>query len=86
MTLPIPSSIIRNALGYINTDISMIMNHLMIADNPNSTPQQVIDAENIIKEGAKNLGKLLRTIEERTLWVMPATGYTNPQLKAKGII
>lgn len=86
MTLPISSNIIRNALGYINADISMIMNHLMIADNPNSTPQQIIDAENIIKEGAKNLGKLLRTIEERTLWVMPAKGYTNLELKKKGII
>ncbi len=86
MTLPISSVIIRNALGYISTDISMIMNHLMIADSPNATAQQVTDAENIVKQGVKNLGKLLRTIEERTTWTIPATGYTNGELKKKGII
>ena len=86
MTLPISSNIIRNTIGYIELEVSMINNNLRVVENPNSTPQQATDAENIIKQCTKNIGKLVRTIEERTSWTMPATGYTNAQLKGKGII
>jgi hypothetical protein len=86
LTLPISSTIIRNAIGYLSMEITALNNYLDTIDNPNSTQTDKDNAELEVKQFAKNIGKMCRTIEERTNWTMPATGYTNQQLTSKGII
>ena len=85
MTLPISSTIIRNALGYLQCEISALQNHLNTIDG-NSSRIEKDNAELEVIKFAKNIGKMVKTIEERTNWVMPVSGYTNQQLSSKGII
>ena len=85
MVLPISSTIIRNALGYLQCEISALQNHLNTIDG-NSSQTEKDNAELEVIKFAKNIGKLVKTIEERTKWTMPNIGYTNQQLKSKGII
>ena len=85
MTLPISSTIIRNALGYLQCEISALQNHLNTIDGSSSQIEKNRAESEVIKF-AKNIGKLVKTIEERTNWTMPNTGYTNVQLQNKGII
>ena len=85
MTLPISSSVIRNALGYLQCEISALQNHLNTLDGNSSKTEKALAETEVIKF-AKNIGKLVKTIEERTNWTMPNTGYTNQQLSSKGII
>lgn len=85
MTLPISTTVIRNALGYLQCEISGLQNHLNTIDR-NSSQAEKDKAELEIIKFAKNIGKLVRTIEERTNWTMPASGYTNIQLQNKGIL
>lgn len=85
MTLPISSTIIRNALGYLQCEISALQNHLNTIDG-NSSQADKNKAELEVVKFAKNIGKLVKTIEGRTNWTMPTTGYTNAQLQSKGII
>lgn len=85
MTLPISSTIIRNALGYLQCEISGLQNHLNTIDG-NSSQADKNEAELEVVKFAKNIGKLVKTIEERTNWTMPTSGYTNTQLQNKGII
>lgn len=86
MTLPISTTIIRNTVGYIDLEITMIGNFVNIIDNPNSSSEQIVDAENHIIQCSKNIGKLIKTLEEKTSWTMPSTGYTNKELQDKRII
>ena len=85
MTLPISSTVIRNALGYLQCEISGLQNHLGIIDGKSAQAEKD-RAELEVIRFAKNIGKLVKTIEERTNWTMPSTGYTNLQLQSKGII
>lgn len=85
MALPISTTIIRNVLGYLQCEISGLQNHLNTIDN-NSSQADKDKAELEVIKFAKNIGKMVRTIEERTNWTMPVSGYTNLQLQNKGII
>ena len=85
MTLPISSTIIRNALGYLQCEISALQNHLNTIDG-NLSQAEKVKAEIEVVKFAKAIGKLVKTIEERTNWTMPTSGYTNTQLQNKGII
>lgn len=85
MTLPISTSIIRNVLGYLQCEISILQNHLNIID-ANLSQSEKDKAELEVINFAKNIGKLVKTIEDRTNWKMPTTGYTNAELSTKGII
>ena len=85
MTLPVSTTIIRNALGYLQMDISGVMNHLKTIDG-NSSQVEKDNAELEVIKFAKNIGKMVKTIEERTNWTMPNSGYTKQQLQNKGII
>ena len=86
MTLPISTTIIRNVLGYLQCDISGIFNHLNTIDNPNSSLSDKNSAELEVIKFGKNIGKIVKTLEERVNMTIPATGYTNTQLQSKGII
>lgn len=85
MTLPISATILRNALGYLQCEISGLQNYLDTLNRNSSDAGKAI-AETKVIEFAKNIGKLVRTIEERTNWTMPKTGYTNQQLSDRKII
>lgn len=85
MVLPVSATIIRNVLGYLQYEISALQNHLNTVDS-NSSQAEKVKAELEVIKFAKNIGKLVKTIEEKTLWDMPKTGYTNLQLQSKGII
>lgn len=85
MALPVSTTIIRNALGYLQCEISGLQNHLNTIDG-NSTQSEKDAAELEVIKFGKNIGKMARTLEERTNWTMPASGYTNAQLQNKGII
>ena len=85
MTLPISPTIIRNVLGYLQCEISALQNHLNTIDG-NSSQADKDKAELEVIKFAKAIGKMVRTIEERTNWTMPNSGYTNLQLQSKGII
>jgi len=86
MTLPISTEIIRNVLGYLNVELSSISNYLNIIDNVNSTIQDKATAELQVKKFILNIGKMCKTVEEKTGFIMPIKGYTNIELKAKGLI
>ena len=86
MTLPISTDIIRNALGYLQCDISGLFNHLNTIDNPNSSQADKDSAEVEVIKFGKNIGKMAKTLEERVGMTIPASGYTNIQLSNKGII
>ena len=85
MTLPISTTIIRNALGYLQCDISALQNYLNILDSNAPQSEKNIAETEVIKFG-KNIGKMARTLEERTNMTIPLTGYNNTQLQNKGII
>lgn len=85
MVLPISTTIIRNALGYLQCEISGLQNHLSTIDR-NSSQADKDKAELEVIRFAKNIGKMVKTIEARTNWTMPTSGYTNAQLSSKGII
>ena len=85
MTLQISTTIIRNALGYLQCEISALQNYLNILDSNASRSEKDIAETEVIKFG-KNIGKMARTLEERTGMTIPLTGYTNIQLNNKGII
>lgn len=85
MALPISTTIIRNVLGYLQCEISGLQNHLNTIDG-NSSQADKDKAELEVIKFAKNIGKMVKTIEENTGWTMPITGYTNLQLQNKGII
>lgn len=86
MTLPISTTIIRNALGYLQCEISALQNHLNTIDNPNASAQEKTDAETNVIQFGKNIAKMIKTLEERTGMTIPSSGYTNTQLRNKGII
>ena len=85
MTLPISPTVIRNVLGYLQCEISCLQNHLNTIDG-NSSLAEKAKAELEVIKFAKAIGKMVKTIEARTNWTMPITGYTNLQLQSKGII
>lgn len=85
MVLPISPTIIRNVLGYLQCEISGLQNHLSTIDS-NSSQADKDRVELEVIRFAKNIGKMVKTIEERTNWTMPVSGYTNLQLQSKGII
>lgn len=85
MTLPISTTVIRNVLGYLQCEISALQNHLNTIDR-NSTIEEKNMAELEVRKFAIAIGKMVKTIEGRTSWVMPTSGYTNIQLQNKGII
>lgn len=85
MVLPITPTVIRNVLGYLQCEISGLQNHLNTIDR-NSSQAEKDAAEQKVIQFAKNIGKMVKTIEERTNWTMPNSGYTNQQLQNKGII
>lgn len=85
MTLPISTTIIRNALGYLQCEISALQNYLNVLDGNSSQSEKDVAEIEIIKFG-KNIGKMAKTLEERVGMNIPISGYTNIQLRSKGII
>lgn len=67
-------------------ELSAVQNYLNVIDNPNSSQVDITAAETKVKQFIQNIGKMCKTIEERTNWTIPSTGYTNNQLINKGII
>jgi len=86
MTLPISTDIIRNTIGYLNIEISAISNYLNTIDSVKSSIEDKATAEVQVKKFIQNIGKLCKTVEEKTGFIMPIKGYTNIELKAKGLI
>ena len=83
MTLPI--SVIKNTLGYLQCDISAVINHLNIleGDNPQDQKDQ---AELKAIESIKYICQMVKTIEKKADIKTVITGYTDAELKDKGII
>lgn len=86
MVLPVSTEIIRNVLGYLQVDISAVFNHLNTLDNTSSSESDNDFAETQVIAFGKNICKMARTLEERVNMTIPPTGYTNQQLRSRGII
>lgn len=82
MTLPI--SLIKNTLGYLQCDISAVMNYFAILEG--DYPQDQKDqAEIKAKESIKYICQLVKTIEKKAN-IIDVKWYSDVELSKKGIL
>lgn len=86
MTLSISTSELRNMVGFLDMDITMINNFLKVLDNPDSRPEDMAVAEDTINQCLANMGQLLNTVGERAEMAMPTKAFTTEELIEKRII
>ena len=86
MTLLIDKKLLVNSLGYFNMYISAMDNMINILNNPNSTNQQKIDAENMINGEILKFNKMVNVIIQKGKFTPVMTRFSDIELGQMGII